>query len=50
VVKTDSQVLILIDGTPVNDASGISFEYLRLPPVDQVESIEIMKGASKHSL
>lgn len=43
----NSQVLILIDGIPVNDASGISFEYdLRLLPVDQVESIEIMKGAS----
>jgi len=41
------QVLILIDGIPVNDASGISFEYdLRLLPVDQVESIEIMKGAA----
>jgi vitamin B12 transporter len=43
----NSQVLILIDGIPVNDASGISFEYdLRLLPVDQVESIEIMKGAA----
>ena len=42
-----SQVLILIDGIPINDASGISFEYdLRLLPVDQVESIEIMKGAA----
>jgi vitamin B12 transporter len=42
-----SQVLILIDGVPVTDASGISFEYdLRLLPADQVESIEIMKGAS----
>jgi vitamin B12 transporter len=41
------QVLILIDGIPVNDASGISFEYdLRLLPVDQVENIEIMKGAA----
>ena len=43
----NSQVLILIDGIPVNDASGISFEYdLRLLPADQVESIEIMKGAA----
>ena len=43
----NNQVLILIDGIPVNDASGISFEYdLRLLPVDQVESIEIMKGAA----
>ena len=43
----NSQVLILIDGIPVTDASGISFEYdLRLLPANQVESIEIMKGAA----
>ncbi len=43
----NQQVLIVIDGIPVTDASGISFEYdLRLLPVDQVESIEIMKGAA----
>ena len=43
----NSQVLILIDGIPVNDASGISIEYdLRLLPAEQVESIEIMKGAA----
>jgi vitamin B12 transporter len=43
----NSQVLIVIDGIPVTDASGISLEYdLRLLPVDQVESIEIMKGAA----
>ncbi len=42
-----NQILILIDGIPVTDASGISLEYdLRLLPVEQVESIEIMKGAS----
>ena len=41
------QVLILIDGIPVTDASGISLEYdLRLLPVEQVERIEIMKGAA----
>ncbi len=41
------QILILIDGIPVTDASGISFEYdLRLLPVEQVERIEIMKGAA----
>ena len=41
------QVLILIDGIPVTDASGISFEYdLRLLPVEQVERIEVMKGAA----
>ncbi len=43
----NSQVLILIDGIPVTDASGISFEFdLRLLPAQQVESIEIMKGAA----
>jgi len=43
----NSQVLILIDGIPVNDASGISMEYdLRLLPAEQVGSIEIMKGAA----
>lgn len=42
-----NQVLILIDGIPVSDASGITISYdLRLLPVDQVESIEILKGAS----
>jgi vitamin B12 transporter len=41
------QVLILIDGIPVTDASGISLEYdLRLLPVEQIESIEVMKGAA----
>jgi len=41
------QVLILIDGVPVTDASGINLSFdLRLLPVEQVESIEIMKGAS----
>lgn len=43
----NQQVLILIDGNPVTDASGISFEFdLRLLPIDQVECIEIMKGAA----
>ncbi|MGL2963712.1 TonB-dependent receptor plug domain-containing protein [Flavobacterium sp. RSB2_4_14] len=41
------QILILIDGIPVTDASGISLEYdLRLLPVEQVERIEVMKGAA----
>jgi vitamin B12 transporter len=41
------QTLIIIDGIPVSDASGINIEYdLRLIPVEQVESIEIMKGAA----
>lgn len=41
------QVLIMIDGIPVTDASGINIEYdLRLLPVEQVERIELMKGAA----
>ena len=41
------QVLIVIDGVPVTDASGIGLQYdLRLLPVEQIESIEIMKGAA----
>ena len=43
----NQQVLIVIDGNPVTDASGINLEYdLRLLPIDQIESIEIMKGAA----
>ncbi len=41
------QVLILIDGVAVSDASGINSEFdLRLLPVEQIESIEIMKSAA----
>jgi vitamin B12 transporter len=41
------QVLILIDGIPITDASQIANDYdLRLLNADQVESIEILKGAS----
>lgn len=41
------QALILIDGIPVTDASGINLTYdLRLIPVEQIESIEIMNGAA----
>ncbi len=41
------QILILIDGVPVTDASGISLEYdLRWLPVEQVARIEVMKGAA----
>lgn len=43
----NQQILILLDGNPVTDPSGISFEFdLRLIAVDQIESIEIMKGAA----
>lgn len=41
------QVLILIDGIQVTDASQIANDYdLRLLNVDMVESIEVLKGAS----
>lgn len=41
------QVLILIDGIQLSDASQIANDYdLRLLNSDQVESIEILKGAS----
>ena len=41
------QVLILIDGIAVTDASQLANDYdLRLLNSDQVESIEILKGAS----
>jgi vitamin B12 transporter len=41
------QVLILIDGIQVNDPSSIANDFdLRLLALDQIESIEIVKGAS----
>ena len=41
------QVLVLIDGVPVTDQSAINQEFdLRLLTVNQIESIEILKGAS----
>ncbi|WP_179020328.1 TonB-dependent receptor plug domain-containing protein [Winogradskyella forsetii] len=41
------QVLVMIDGIQVTDASQIANDYdLRLLNPDQVESIEILKGAS----
>jgi vitamin B12 transporter len=41
------QTAIYIDGVPLTDASGINLEYdLRLLSVDQIEKIEVMKGAS----
>ena len=41
------QVLILIDGVPVTDQAAINQEFdLRLIAVHQIESIEILKGAS----
>ncbi len=41
------QVLILIDGTPVSDPTGINQTFdFRLLPVSQVERIEVLKGAA----
>lgn len=41
------QVLVLIDGVPVTDQSAINQEFdLRLLAVNQIEKIEILKGAS----
>ncbi len=41
------QVLVLIDGVRVSDPSSFSQEYdLRLLQAEQIESIEILKGAS----
>jgi vitamin B12 transporter len=41
------QVLVLVDGIPLTDPTGISLEYdLRLLSLNQIESIEVMKGAS----
>ena len=43
----NNQVVVVIDGVAVSDASGINTEYdLRFLPVQQIERIEIMKGAS----
>ena len=39
--------LILIDGIPVNDASGITGEYdISAIPVEQIERVEILKGGN----
>jgi len=43
----DRQVLVLIDGVPVSDPSGINTTFdLRLVNLSQVESIEVMNGAA----
>jgi len=43
----ERQVLVLIDGVPVSDPSGINITYdLRLLALNQVESIEVMNGAA----
>lgn len=41
------EVVIMVDGVQLSDPSSISNDFdLRLLPLDQVESIEIIKGAS----
>ncbi|WP_299052662.1 TonB-dependent siderophore receptor [uncultured Polaribacter sp.] len=41
------QVLVLIDGVPVTDQSAINQEFdMRLLAINQIEKIEILKGAS----
>ncbi|MDP4679007.1 MAG: TonB-dependent receptor, partial [Cyclobacteriaceae bacterium] len=41
----DKNTLVLIDGVPLNDPSGVSASYdLRFLPIDQIESIEVLKG------
>jgi len=43
----DKQLLVLIDGVPVSDPSGINTAFdLRLLTLSQVESIEVMNGAA----
>jgi len=43
----DKQVLVLIDGVPVSDPSGINTAFdLRLLTLSQIESIEVMNGAA----
>ena len=43
---SSGRTLILIDGVPVGDPSMISNEFdLNLVPLDQVERVEILKGA-----
>ncbi len=43
----DRQVLVLIDGVPVSDPSGINTAFdLRLLTLNQIESIEVMNGAA----
>lgn len=41
----NKNTLILIDGVPLNDPSGLDATFdLRLLPLDQIESIEVLKG------
>src|SRR5258706_1520508 len=43
---TSNYTLILLDGIPLNDPSGIGGTFdIRLIPLEQIESIEILKGS-----
>lgn len=43
---TSEHTLILLDGIPVNDPSGVGGAFdLRLLPIDQIERVEILKGS-----
>lgn len=43
----DRQVLVLVDGVPLSDPSGVSTTFdLRLLTLSQIESIEVMNGAA----
>jgi iron complex outermembrane receptor protein len=43
--STTEQVLVLIDGVPVNDTQTGHFHLDQAVPLDQVERIEVMRGA-----
>jgi len=44
---SNRQVVILIDGIAINNPSSIANDYdLRLIPIDQIECVEIIKGAA----
>ncbi len=43
--STSEQVLILIDGVPVNDTQTGHFHLDQAVPLDQVERIEVLRGA-----
>ena len=48
---SNGSTMIMIDGNPINDASGISNDIdLSSLPVDNIEKIEIIKGPASASL
>jgi iron complex outermembrane receptor protein len=44
--STTEQVLVLVDGVPVNDTQTGHFHLDQAVPLDQVERIEVMRGAA----